>query len=102
MLEFRCHLLDVKIAGELAIKNKTLNRAEFDAFVASQSRIRDLEQQMVENNKTIEMIRSAAHNLILQQPEKEKEISERFEPRIKHFTEELQKKVTFELKKFQN
>ena len=66
---------------------------QFDAFIASQSRIRDLEQQMADNNKTIEMIRSAAHNLVLQQPEKEKEISERFEPRLKHFTEELQKNL---------
>ena len=30
MLEDECHLIDIKLAGEFALRNKTIGKAEFD------------------------------------------------------------------------
>ena len=33
MLEDECHLIDIKLAGELALRNKTIGKAEFDKYI---------------------------------------------------------------------
>lgn len=93
IMEFKCHLLDVKMAGELGLQNKTINRAEFDAFVESQSRIKLLEQQLADCEETIEQMTLAYHSYLLKNPEKTEEINKIFEPRFKHYTERLKEKV---------
>ena len=93
MMQFRCHLLDVKMAGELGMQNKTLNREEFDKFVASQSNIKLLEQQVADIAETIERMNCAYHKLLLENPEKEEEVTRVFDPRFKHFFQRLQEKV---------
>ncbi|XP_065675447.1 uncharacterized protein LOC136091667 [Hydra vulgaris] len=34
MLEDECHLIHIKLAGELALSNKTIDKAEFDKFIS--------------------------------------------------------------------
>ena len=94
MLEFRCHLLDIKIAGELAIRNKSLNREEFDKFVKSKSEIRDLEFQAEDLHNKIELVHSAIYNRVTNEPEKEDEIRHIYEPRIKYLNNKLTEKVS--------
>ena len=93
MLEFRCHLLDIKIAGELAIKNESLNREEFDKFIKSKSEIRDLEFQAEDLHNKIELVRSAIYSNITKEPEKGEEIRNIYEPRIQFLNDKLAEKV---------
>ena len=90
MLEFRCHLLDIKIAGELAIKNESLNREEFDKFIKSKSEIRDLEFQAEDLHNKIELVRSAIYSNITKEGE---EIRNIYEPRIQFLNDKLAEKV---------
>lgn len=96
MLEFESHLLDVKIAGELGLRNKTLNQKEYNDFIRSQKQIRELELRAQDIHETIELMTTAVHSYVLKDPENEANILKIFAPRFEHFNEKLLEKVYFE------
>lgn len=93
MLEFHCHLLDVKIAGEIGLKNQTIDQADFDKFVAAQTKVREFELQAEDLHHKIELVRSAIDYHLLNEPEKEEDIKAVYEPRIELLNEKLAEKV---------
>lgn len=102
MLEFECHLLDIKIACEIGMKNQTINQEDFDKFVEVQSKIKECELKVEDLHNKIELVRSAIDNHIINEPEKEEEIKSVYEPRIELLHVKLTEKVSeLNLKKFE-
>lgn len=64
MLEDRCHLLDVKIAAAMAVNNRKLDQNDFDAYVTTQSKIRDLEYLAGDYENKINLVYEAINSNI--------------------------------------
>ncbi|XP_047127237.1 uncharacterized protein LOC124808269 isoform X1 [Hydra vulgaris] len=56
ILEVECHLLDIKLAGFLAINDKHLESSEFDKYVEKQAEIHQLEYDVDDINTKILLI----------------------------------------------
>ena len=92
-LEDEGHILDLKLLGELAIKNNQLNREELNEHIQNLQKIKDLEQGAQNNHDQICLIQEAISIAIINEPENEDHIRGIYEPRIVYLQEKLQNKV---------
>ena len=95
LLEDSCHMLDVKLAGEMAMKDQSINRIQFNEYITSQHRIRDLENIINNYNEKINLIYNAVSINILKNPEKAEEIKNVYHQRLTYLEQKKHDKVSF-------
>ena len=75
MLEDKCHMIDIKIIGKLALNDETLDQEEYDKFITTEISIRNLEHAIADCEEKIILVHDAiATNLIRTPEENENEI----------------------------
>ncbi|XP_047133795.2 uncharacterized protein LOC124811881 [Hydra vulgaris] len=69
MLEDSCHIIDIKIAAKMCLKNQTVNNKSFDEYLALQLKIYEQEKVIAEYCEKITLIHDAMTIQVLCSPE---------------------------------
>ena len=93
LLEDTCHQIDVKIAGHLALQNKTIDKSAFDEYISQQREIRQLEYIISDLSEKIDLVHDAIATNLIRTPEKEEDIRNMYTPRLKHLQDKKDVKV---------
>nr|XP_047131748.1 uncharacterized protein LOC124810629 isoform X2 [Hydra vulgaris] len=93
MLEDGCHLIDIKIAAKMCLKNQTVNNKSFDEYIVIQLRIYEKEKAISEYCEKITLIHEAMSIQVLRSPENKEYLYEIFHPRVVHFMKKKNAKI---------
>ena len=95
MLEYQCHLIDLKISGNVSVNDKKTNREDFDNYIEIQTNINKSEASALYiEEKLNKLINDAITTAILQNPNNEQNIKDTYEPRLIHLRNKLAEKVS--------
>ena len=93
MLENDCDLLDMKILGELALKDNEINREDVNQNIQKMKQIHTIEYQAQDCHEKICLVQEAIKIAILKGERSEADIRSIYEPRILHLQQKLANKV---------
>ncbi|XP_065654452.1 uncharacterized protein LOC136081094 [Hydra vulgaris] len=85
MLEDECHLIDIKLAGELALSNKTIDKAEFDKFISVHVQSSLLNSIITDCLEKIALLQDTVGIQVLRDPERAEDILKIYKPRILYY-----------------
>ena len=93
MLENSCEIIDMKIAGQMAIQRKELDQHGYNKFINIQQELMTYTKDIGNFEDKIELIRETVTTEILKCPEKEEVIRSVYEPRMEYFENKRKEKV---------
>ena len=93
MLEQECFLLDIKLAGQNAVHNNRMTQEEYDKIIETYQKIKDLEYYIQDCTEKVDLVNEAISLHMFKNPEREIEIQNAYQPRLKHLFTEIQQKV---------
>ena len=70
MLEDKCHLIDIKLAGELALRNKNIGKAESDKFISMHVQSSLLNSVITDCLEKIALLQATFGIKVLRDPER--------------------------------
>ena len=87
-------MIDIKIAGRMAIQQQTLDECGYVAYLKIQEEIREKNEELRNIEAKIELIREAISIAVMKSPEKnELEIQNIYQPRLVYFENKIKEKV---------
>ena len=93
MMEKDCLMLDIKLAGQKALKNNTMTAEEYEKHVEAYKKVIELKSSIEELEETINLVTEAVALNVMKQPENEDFIHATYQPRLDFLNKRLQKKV---------
>ena len=102
MLEDECHLIDIKLAGELALRNKNIGKAKFDKFISMHVQSSLLNSVIRDCLEKIALLQDTVGIKVLCDPERAEDILKIYQPRILYYELRKNKKVLFFSKKYES
>ncbi|XP_065656336.1 uncharacterized protein LOC136081893 [Hydra vulgaris] len=85
MLEDECQLIDIKLAGELALSSKTIDKAEFDKFISMHVQSSLLNSVITDCIEKIALLQDTVGIQVLRNPERAEDILKIYKPRILYY-----------------
>ncbi|XP_065669741.1 uncharacterized protein LOC136088822 isoform X2 [Hydra vulgaris] len=83
--EDECHLIDIKLAGELALQNNTIGRDDFDKYVNMHIQSNVIKSIIDDCDNKITLLQETILVKVLCEPDKTEEIKKVYVPRILHY-----------------
>ncbi|XP_065645981.1 uncharacterized protein LOC136076620 isoform X1 [Hydra vulgaris] len=82
MFEDECHLIDIKLAGELALKNKIIGKADFDKYVNMHLQSNLVKSVIEDCDNKIALLQDTISLKVICEADKTVEIRNIYTPRI--------------------
>ncbi|XP_065646002.1 uncharacterized protein LOC136076632 isoform X1 [Hydra vulgaris] len=82
MFEDECHLIDIKLAGELALKNNIIGKADFDKYVNMHLQSNLVKSVIEDCDNKIALLQDTISLKVICEPDKTVEIRNIYTPRI--------------------
>ena len=80
ILDDECHLIDIKFAGELALRNKTIGKAEFDKYIFMHVQSNLLNSIIADCFEKIAILQDTVGIKVLHEPERAEDILKIYKP----------------------
>lgn len=93
MLENACHDLDLLLAANIATSNKTIQLEEFDHYVEVRRKVLELEKAVGHIDDQIVLVNDTLATAVINDPIKEVEIHQAYNPRLGHLEQKRKEKV---------
>ena len=85
MFKDECHLIDIKLAGELALKNNIIGKADFDKYVSMHIQSNLVKSVIEDCDNKIALLQDTISVKVLCEPDKTEEIRNIYTPRIVYY-----------------
>ncbi|XP_065665062.1 uncharacterized protein LOC105850185 isoform X2 [Hydra vulgaris] len=85
MFEDECHLLDIKLAGELALKNNTIGKDDFDKYINMHIQSNLIKSVIEDCDNKITLLQDTISLKVLCEPDRTEEIRKVYAPRILYY-----------------
>ncbi|XP_065672288.1 uncharacterized protein LOC124815234 [Hydra vulgaris] len=85
MFEDECHLIDIKLAGELALKNNIIGKADFDKYVNMHVQSNFVKCVIEDCDNKIALLQDTISLKVICEPDKTEEIRNIYTPRIVYY-----------------